>query len=69
MAVKRRVNKAKEQLTDAQWRYLTDQPMPANFETFVLEAEDLFPSGHAGRRRDMRHETGLRICPFQTSET
>ena len=39
MAVNRRVNKAKEQLTDAQWRYLTDQPMPANFETFVLEID------------------------------
>ena len=39
MAVKRRVNKAKEQLTDAQWRYLTDQPMPANFETFALKID------------------------------
>jgi hypothetical protein len=39
MPVKRRVNKAKEQLTDAQWKYLTDQPLPANFETFVLRID------------------------------
>jgi hypothetical protein len=39
MPRKRRVNKAKEQLTDAQWDYLCDKPMPANFETFVLEID------------------------------
>jgi hypothetical protein len=36
MPRKRRVNKAKEQLTDMQWKYLTDQPMPWNMETFAL---------------------------------
>ena len=39
MPRKRRVNKAREQMSDAQWRYLTDQPMPANFETSVLEID------------------------------
>src|ERR1700694_2850832 len=39
MPVKRRVNKAREQLSDAQWKYLTDQPLPANFESFVLHID------------------------------
>jgi hypothetical protein len=39
MPRKRRVNKAKEQLTDSQWKYLSDQPLPANFEKFVLDID------------------------------
>jgi hypothetical protein len=39
MPRKRRVNKAKEQLTDTEWNYLTDQPLPADFETFALEID------------------------------
>jgi hypothetical protein len=33
------VTAGRAQLTDAQWRFLTDQPLPENFDTFVLENE------------------------------
>jgi hypothetical protein len=38
MAIKRRLNKAKEQLSDIQWDFLCDKPMPENdFEAFILK--------------------------------
>src|SRR4030088_3518541 len=39
MPRKRRVNRAKEQLSEAQWDFLCDKPMPKNFATFVLEID------------------------------
>src|SRR3981081_3465879 len=39
MPRKRRVNRHKEQLTDAKWDFLRDKPMPKNFATFVLEID------------------------------
>lgn len=39
MPRKRRVNKAKEQLTNAEWDYLRDRPQTNNFETFALEID------------------------------
>jgi hypothetical protein len=39
MPVRRRTDKKRTGLTDAQWRFLTDKPLPKNFETFVLEID------------------------------
>jgi hypothetical protein len=39
MPRKRRVNKAREQLTDAQWDFLRDKPMPENFAKFALDID------------------------------
>ena len=39
MPVRRRTNKKRAELTDAQWDFLRDKPMPKNFSTFVLEID------------------------------
>src|ERR1700681_795375 len=39
MPVRRRTDKKRAALTDAQWDYLRDKPMPANFETFALKID------------------------------
>lgn len=36
MPRKRRVNKAREQMTDMQWDFLCDRPLPKNFEAFAI---------------------------------
>jgi hypothetical protein len=39
MPVKRRVNKAKQQMSDAEWKYLCDRQLPADFEKFALDID------------------------------
>jgi hypothetical protein len=39
MPRKRRVNKAKAQLTSMEWQFLTDQPTADNFDRFALEID------------------------------
>jgi hypothetical protein len=36
---KQRRDKTRQQMSDAQWNYLTDKPMPQNFETFALKID------------------------------
>jgi hypothetical protein len=39
MPRKLRVNKAKEQVTESEWKYLCDEPLPDNFEKFILDID------------------------------